>query len=146
MQPSKEHTIKVLYDFAGFRFVRQLAVPWPHPWRPTVRGLEDSIVCGYSTLDGGGIGRVWFVAASPGVVDGMQLDPAVVPVDHAHIPVVPRSVHCNETPMPYHYCPETALDAEREKRSSHVGYWELQRKLSPRPQPQRPGLLSRLFG
>jgi hypothetical protein len=55
-------------------------------------------------------------------------------------------VHSNQIAMPYHYCPDVELEAERQKRSAHVGYWELQRKLRPVASKRQPSLLSRFLG
>jgi hypothetical protein len=143
-----EHQINVIHDsWLTFRFVRQSSSPWPHAYRPTARGGPfGTIVVAYSVLNRGGIGRFWYVMATPGVVDGLQIDPATVADPHNGLPVVPRTVHSNQVPMPYHYCPDEALEAERQKRAAHVAYFELQRKLQAVAKPQPPGLLARLLG
>lgn len=143
-----EHTIQILHAYEHFQFVRQATSPWPHKYRPDIRlGPEGTIIVAYSILHRGGIGRYWYVMATPDVVDGMQLDPGVVADPHGGLPVVPRSIASNEPTMPYVFCPEKALNAERAKRSAHVGYWELQRKLRPRVQepPKPAGMLARFF-
>lgn len=146
-----EHQINVLHDsWLSFRFVRQAAEMWPHAYRPIVRGGPfGTIIVAYAVLNSRGqngpFGRYWYVMASPDVVDGMQMDPADVADPHDGLPVVPRTVHSNEVPMPYYYLPDVELATERERRAAHVGYWELQRKLNPPTQQPQPGLLAKLF-
>src|SRR5438105_3264829 len=89
--PVSEYQINGIHgSWPTFRFVRQATTPWPQAHRPTARGGPfGTIVVAYSVLNAGGIGRWWYVMATPAVVDGLQLDPATVADPYNGLPVVP---------------------------------------------------------
>jgi hypothetical protein len=138
-----EVNLQLLDDFSEWRFVR-MTNSWEFPHRPVARSMQDAIVVGYTVLQKGGIGRVFYVMATADVVDGLQLDPGTVHDPHNGICVVPRTVACETVPMPYAYHADEFADKVRRHRAAHVGFWELQRKL--RPKPEKPGFIARLLG
>jgi hypothetical protein len=139
-----EINLNTLDDFREWRFVRQTN-SWPHAYRPQARSMQDAIVVGYTVLQKGGIGRVFYVMATPDVVDGLQIDPGTVHDPHNGICVCPKTVACETVPMLYVYHADEFVDKVRQHRAAHVGYWELQRKLRPQP-PKPKGLMARLWG
>jgi hypothetical protein len=143
-----EHGINTLHEgWQDWRFVRQAAEPWPHAYRPSVRGGPvGTIIVAYAVhTRKPSFGRYWYVLASGDVCDGLQIDPTTVADPHGGIPVVPRTIHSNQVAMPYCYLPDAALATEIERRAAHVGYWLQHAKLNPAPKPQTPGILARLW-
>jgi hypothetical protein len=140
-----EVNLQMLDDFREWRFVRQTNV-WPHAYRPQARSMQDAVVVGFTVLQKGGIGRIFYIVATPDVVDGLQIDPGTVFDPHNGLPVVPRTVACETVPMVYTFHAEEFVDKVRRHRAAHVQYWELQRKLRPRAETPKPGLLTRLLG
>lgn len=138
-----EVQLNMLTDFREWRFVRQTNV-WPHEYRPQARSLQDAIVVGYTLLNKGGIGRVFYVMATPDVIDGLQIDPGTVHDPHDGICVCVKTVACETIPMVYAYHRDEFVANVKQQRAAHVAFWDLQRKL--RPKADKPGFLAKLFG